>query len=83
MAGVQRLDERQHLRSAHLADDEAVGPQPQRRAHELVERHGGRAVGCRRPGLQAHEVIGGREQLGGVLDGDDALARRASGRGWS
>ena len=41
MAGVQRLDERQHLRSADLADDQAVGPQPQRRAHEVLEGDGG------------------------------------------
>ena len=58
VAGVQRLDERQHLRSAHLADDQAVGPQPQRRANELLEGHGVRAVRRRRPGLQPDQVIG-------------------------
>ena len=38
MAGVQRLHEGEHLRSAHLADDEAVGSEAQRRAHQLLER---------------------------------------------
>ena len=81
VAGVQGLHERQHLRPAHLADDQAVGTQPQRGAHELLERDGVRPVGCRRPGFEAHEVVGRRQQLGGVLDRHDPLARAASGRG--
>ena len=80
MAGVQRLDEREHLGPADLADDEAVGSQPQRRAHQLLERDRRRAVRARRPGLEAHEVVGGGQQLDGVLDRDDALAAAVSGR---
>ena len=78
VAGVQRLDEGEHLGAAHLADDQAVGTQPQRGAHELLERDRRWAVDGGRAGLEPEEVNGGRQQLGGVLDRDDPLARSAT-----
>ena len=78
MTGVEGLHERQHLRPAHLTDDEPIGPQPQRRAHELFEGDRRRAVRCRWARFEPDEVVGGRQQLGGVLDGDDALTGRTA-----
>ena len=76
--GVQRLHEPEHLGPAHLTDDEAVGPEAQRGVEQPLECDRGDSVGRRRPGLQPHDVIGGRCQLGGVLEHDDPLARRVT-----
>ena len=35
MAGVPGLQHVERFGAAHLADDDAVGPQPQRRAHQI------------------------------------------------
>ncbi len=79
MAGVEGLDEPQYLRAAHLADDEAVRSQAQRRAHELFERDRGESVRCGGSGLEAHEVVVVGEQFRGVLDDDDPLAGSGPG----
>ena len=75
VAGVQRLDEGEHLGATHFSDDQAVGTQPQRGAHELLERDRWWTVDGGRAGLEPEEVHGGRQQLGGVLDRHDPLTR--------
>ena len=62
MAGAPGLQEIERLGAAHLADRDAVGPKPKRRADEIGER--GRAV----LGAQRHEVGRGALQLARVLD---------------
>ena len=62
-------------RAAHLADDDPVGPHPQRVAHQVALGHRAVARGVRRPGLQPHDVLLLKLQLGRVLDRDDPLAR--------
>ena len=81
MSGVEGLHQGEHLRPPYLADDEAVGPEAQGRADQLFERDRDRAVRGGRSCLQAHEVVGGRQQLDGVLDRHDALARHTAPEG--
>ena len=54
VAGVHRLDQCEHLVAAHLADDDAVGPQPERGPHEVGQLDRRRAVGERGSRLEAH-----------------------------
>ena len=87
MAGAPGLQEIERLGAAHLADRNAVGPQPQGRADEIGQR--GRAV----LGAQRHEVGRGALQLARILDQHHAVAglgdlgeervdqRRLAGRG--
>ena len=56
MAGVERLEEVERLRAAHLADDEPVGPHPQRRPDEVPHREGARALGVGRTRLEPDDV---------------------------
>ena len=53
VAGVQRLEHVERLATAHLSDDEAIGPHPQRGAHELAHRDPAGALGVRRVVLRA------------------------------
>ena len=68
MAGAPGLEQVERLGAAHLADRDAIGPQPQRRAHEIGER--GDAV----LGAQRHQVRRRALQLARVLDQHDAVA---------
>ena len=63
-----RREHVQRLAAADLADDDAVGPHPQRVAHEVADRHLAATLDARRPRLQAHDVRLAQAQLGGVLD---------------
>ena len=67
MAGVPGFEHVEGLGAAHLADDDAVGTQPQRRAHQIGQR------GDARLGAQRHAIGGGAFELARVLQDDDAL----------
>ncbi len=68
MAGAPGLEEIQRLGAAHLADRNAIGPQPKGRAHEIGQR-GGAILGAQR-----HEVRRGALQLARVFDQHHAVA---------
>jgi hypothetical protein len=67
MAGVPGLEHVERLAAAHLADDDAVGAQPQRRADQVGH------ADAARPGAQRDVSGAARLQLARVLDQDDAL----------
>ena len=56
VAGVHRLDRGEHLGATELADDEPVGSEPERGAHERRELDARQPVGRRRPRLEPHRV---------------------------
>ena len=68
MPGVPGLEHVEGFRSAHLADDDAIGPQPQRRAHQIGQR------GDAGLGAQRHAIGRRALELARVLQDDDALA---------
>ena len=74
VAGVHGLQQVDRLGAAHLAEDDAVGPHAQRVLHQVAHADLAVALEVGRPRLQAHDVRLLHAQLGGVLDGDDALA---------
>ncbi len=76
VAGVHRLEHVQRGAVADLADDDAVGPHPQRVADEVADRDLAAPLDVRRPRLQPQHVVLVQLQLGGVLDRDDPLVGR-------
>ena len=73
MARVHRLEHVERLRAANLAHDDPVGAHAQGVPHELPDRDLAGALDVLRPGLEAQHVVLLQLELGGVLDGDDAL----------
>ena len=73
MARVHGLKEVEGLRSAHLADDDALGPHAQAVAHEVAHGDLALSLEVRRAGLQAHHMRLLQLQLGRILAGDDAF----------
>ena len=73
VAGVHRLEHVQRLAAADLADDDAVGAHAQRVAHQVADGDLAPALDVGRAALQPDDVRLVELQLGGVLDGDDAL----------
>ena len=73
MAGVHGLQEVEGFRSAHLADDDALGPHAQAVAHEVAHGDLALALEVRRTRLEPDHVRLLELQLGRVLAGDDAL----------
>ena len=73
VAGVHGLQHVERLFAADLADDDAVGPHTQGVDHEIALADRALAFDVRRPRLEAHHVALPQQQLGGVLDRDDAL----------
>ena len=71
--GVERLEHVERLATAHLSDDEAIGPHPERGAHELAHRDPAGALGVRGSCLEPHHVWLREPELGGLLDRHDAL----------
>ena len=67
MAGAPGLEQVQRFGAAHLADGDAIRPQPQRRAYEIGQ--------ARNPvfGAKRHEVRRQALQLARVFDQDDAV----------
>jgi hypothetical protein len=72
-AGVHGLQHVQGLAGADFADDDAVGTHAQGVAHQLADGDGALALDVGRTGLERDDVLLAELQLGGVLDGDDAL----------
>ncbi len=73
VAGVHRLQHVEGGAVADLADDDAVGPHPQRVADEVADGDLAPALDVGRARLQPQHVLLVELQLGGVLDRDDAL----------
>jgi hypothetical protein len=73
VAGIHRLQEVERLGSAHLADDDALGPHAQAVAHEVAHGDLALALEVGRARLQAHHVRLLQLQFSRVLAGDDAL----------
>ena len=73
MAGVHRLQQVEGLRSAHLADDDALGTHAQAVPDEVAHGDLALALEVGRARLEAHDVRLLELKLGRVLAGDDAL----------
>ena len=73
MTGVERLQHVERLAAPDLPDDDPVRPHPQSGAHQRPDRHRARTLGVRRTRLEPHDVRLLEPELGGLLDGDDAL----------
>src|ERR1035437_39487 len=73
VTGVHRLEHVERLTTATLSDDNPIGPHAQRVDHQFADRHTAAALDVGRPGLERHHVLLAELELGGVLDGDDAL----------
>ena len=73
MAGVHGLQQVEHLRAAHLADDDALGPHAQAVLDQVAHRHLAFALEVRRTGFEPDHVRLLKLQLGRVLAGDDTL----------
>ena len=76
VAGVHGLQHVQRLFAAHLAQDDAVGTHAQRVDHQLALADRALAFQVGRTAFQPDDVLLLDLQLGGIFDGDDALARR-------
>ena len=88
MTGVERGQQVDHLRAAHLADDDPVRSHPQRLPHQVANGNLAYPFDIRAPCDQLHEMRMSRFQLGGVLHADDAfvganLTKRGRQAAWS
>ena len=79
VAGVERGQQVADLGAADLADDQPVGPHPQRLPDQVAQLDPARALDVGGPGHQPDDVRMPRPQLGRVLDDDDALTRPDDG----
>ena len=75
VTGVERLQHVERFPTAHLADDQPVGPHAQRGPHEFPHRHRAHPFGVRGPRFQSDDMGLRQGQLRRLFDGDDALAR--------
>ena len=73
VAGVHRLQQVEDLRSAHLADDDALGPHAQAVLDEVAHGDLALAFDVGRAGFETHHMRLLQLQLGRILAGDDAL----------
>ncbi len=73
MAGVHGLQEIERLRSAHLADDDPLGPHAQAVLDQIAHGDLALALEVGRARFEANDVGLLQLKLGGVLAGDDAL----------
>ena len=76
MARVHRLQHVERRLVANLTDDDAIRAHPQRIANEVTNAHLTAPFDVRRAGLEAEHVLLMELQLGGILDGHDALVAR-------
>ncbi len=76
MAGVHGLEHVERFARPDLADDDAVGPHAQGVAHQLADGDGALALDVGRACLERDHVLLAELELGGVLDGHDALVGR-------
>ena len=79
MAGVSGQQHVEQFRAADLTDDDAVGPHPQRLAHQFPKRDLARPFDIGRTRLQPHDVGMVDGQLCGVLDDENPLSRIGAG----
>jgi hypothetical protein len=79
VAGVGGLQHVQHLGTADLADDDAVGAHAEGVADQLAQRDLAPALNVGGPCLEPDDVGAGKPQLGEVLDGDHPFACRDGG----
>jgi hypothetical protein len=80
MTGVRREQHVEQLRPAGLADDQPVGPHPERLTHQVAHRHLAGAFDVGWPSFQPDDVWMVNLQLSGIFDGDEALARIGLGQ---
>ena len=80
VSGVECGQHLAHLRATDLADDQPVGPHPQRLPHEVHHRHAADALDVGHPPLEPHDVGVRRRQLAHVLDDDDPFIGGALGQ---
>ena len=73
VAGVHGLEHVERGTVADLTDDDPVGPHTQRVLDQVADVDLAATLDVRRAGLQAQHVLLVQLELGGVLDGDDAL----------
>jgi len=73
VARVHGLEHVQRLRRTALADDDAIRAHTERVADQLSDGDGALALDVGWAGLQRDDVFLPELQLGGILDGDDAL----------
>ena len=73
VAGVHRLQQVEGFRSAHLANDDPLGPHAQTIAHQVTHRDLALAFEVRRPRLQTDHVRLLQLQFRRIFAGDDAL----------
>ena len=83
MAGVERLQQVERFRTAHLADEDAIGTMAERRAHQVGDGHGGHRLflaerHLRSSRLEPNEVRLVDEDLGRLFDQHDAVAEPES-----
>ena len=81
MSGVERLQKVERLRAAHLADEDPVRTMPQRRSHQVGDRHRRHRLflaerRLRSSRLEPDEIRLVDPDLGRLLDQDDAVLRR-------
>ena len=74
--GVEGGEQLDHLRAAHLADDDPVRSHPQGLADQVVQRQRPGPLEVGGAGLERDDVRVRRRELGGVLDDDDPFGRR-------
>ena len=73
VAGVHRLQHVERGGVTDLTDDDAVGAHAQRVLDQVADRDRALALDVRRARLEPQHVVLAQLELGGVLDGDDAL----------
>ena len=76
VAGVHGLEHVQGLAAANLADDDPVRAHAQGVADQIADGHLAASLDVGRARFQAHHMGLLQRELGGVLNGDDALALR-------
>ncbi len=76
MAGVHGLEHVEGFLATHFADDDPVRPHAQAVAHQVALDDFPPPLDIGRAGFQAHDVVLLELQLGGILDGHDALVFR-------
>ena len=73
VAGVHRLEHVERGAVTDLTDDDAVGAHTQRVLHQVADLDLAATLDVRRARLEPQHVLLVQLELGGVLDGDDAL----------
>jgi len=76
VAGIQRLEQLDHLTASYFSHHESVRPHAQRLPDEVTQGDSPGAVEVGRPRLQAYDVWMIRAKFGGVFDENDPLRGR-------